>query len=133
MKLLAIPLLTVALLLTSGCAALIPEKEIVTVTNTVPVDIPIASRPKPVNLIKGEFYVVTEENYEQFITDFKKKNGEVVYIAMSVKDYENLSINVSELRRYINQQKEIIVYYETAVKESKEDINRSETPVNNNN
>jgi len=32
-----------------------------------------------------------------------------------MKDYENLALNVSELRRYINQQKNIIVYYEDAV------------------
>lgn len=89
----------------------------------VAVDIPLAQSPKPVNLIKGEFYVVTQENYAEFIENFKKKNGEIVYVAMSVKDYENLSINMGELRRYLNQQKEIIIYYETAIKESKENIN----------
>lgn len=121
MKLLiAVPL---TLLLLSGCSALRPEREIVTVTKTVALDIPTANKPKPVNLIKGEFYVVTNENYEQFIEDFKSKNGEIVYVAMSVKDYENLSINMGELRRFINQQKEVIVYYETAIRESKDTIN----------
>jgi len=32
-----------------------------------------------------------------------------------MKDYENLALNVAELRRYIEQQKQIIVYYENAV------------------
>jgi len=32
-----------------------------------------------------------------------------------MRDYENLALNVAELRRYINQQTEIIVYYEKAV------------------
>jgi hypothetical protein len=32
-----------------------------------------------------------------------------------MRDYENLALNVAELRRYINQQTEIIVYYEEAV------------------
>ena len=91
----------------------------------VAVDIPIAAKPKPVSLIKGEFYVVNEANYAEFLETFKKKNGQIVYIAMSVKDYENLSINMGELRRYINQQKEVIVYYETAIKESKDNINNS--------
>jgi len=31
-----------------------------------------------------------------------------------MKDYENLAINIAEMRRYLNQQKEIIVYYEKA-------------------
>lgn len=40
-----------------------------------------------------------------------------------MKDYENLALNIADLRRYINQQTEIIVYYEEAVKpeEKKED------------
>jgi hypothetical protein len=37
---------------------------------------------------------------------------------LSVKDYENLALNIGELRRYINQQTEIIVYYEEAVSPS---------------
>ena len=61
-------------------------------------------------------YVVSpSENFEQFMEDFKKKNGTDSYIAISVKDYENLSKNFAELRRYIEQQKQIIVYYEKAV------------------
>ena len=118
-------LVGLTLVLLNGCAALKPEREIVTVTKMVAVDIPLAQKPKPVSLIKGEFYVVNEENYAEFLENFKKKNGQVVYIAMSVKDYENLSINMGELRRYINQQKEVIVYYETAIKESKDNINNS--------
>ena len=47
--------------------------------------------------------------------EYAKKNGGDSYIALSVKDYENLSLNFAELRRYIEQQKQIIVYYENAV------------------
>jgi len=60
--------------------------------------------------------VVTEENYEEFVQEFQAKNGKTAWIGISVKDYENLSLNFAELRRYIEQQKEIIVYYEEAVK-----------------
>ena len=54
-------------------------------------------------------------NYADFIKDYEKKNGADSYIAISVKDYENLALNFAELRRYIEQQKQIIVYYEQAV------------------
>ena len=54
-------------------------------------------------------------NYADFIKDYEKKNGADSYIAISVKDYENLALNFAELRRYIEQQKQIIVYYEKAV------------------
>lgn len=60
--------------------------------------------------------MVNEENFEEFKEQFYAKNGKTAWIAISVKDYENLSLNFAELRRYIEQQKEIIVYYEEAVK-----------------
>lgn len=68
------------------------------------------------SLNEVKIYVVTKENIDQFEKDFVKKNGSLVYIAISVKDYENLSLNFAELRRYIEQQQQIIVYYEEAVK-----------------
>jgi len=80
-----------------------------------------------VNLNDVKIYVVTKENIDQFEQDFVKKNGSLVYIAISIKDYENLSLNFAELRRYIEQQQQIIVYYEEAVKpedKSKEPANK---------
>jgi len=32
-----------------------------------------------------------------------------------MKDYENLALNIADLRRFLEQQNEIIVYYEKAV------------------
>ena len=45
-----------------------------------------------------------------------KTNNDFVFYVVSVHDYENLALNMSELFRYIKQQKEIVVYYEEAVK-----------------
>ena len=44
-----------------------------------------------------------------------------MFYAVSVHDYENLAINMSELYRYIKQQKEVIIYYEKAVTDKPED------------
>jgi len=110
------PIFAVLLTLT-GCGILSkPEPKIVTVTNTVKTTVPIVARPKAVNLNDVKIYVVTKENIDQFEQDFIKKNGSLVYIAISIKDYENLSLNFAELRRYIEQQQQIIVYYEEAVR-----------------
>lgn len=79
------------------------------------ISVPLASRPKPVQLVDTKIYVVTEENYEQFKEDFTDKNGDLVFIAISVKDYENLALNIGEIRRFLNQQTEVIVYYEEAL------------------
>jgi hypothetical protein len=71
--------------------------------------------PRPVKLDNVTFKVVTSENLEEFLKQWKQKNGDdFVFIAFSVKDYETMAINFEELRRYINQQKEIIIYYRKA-------------------
>lgn len=120
---LMILLLTPLLLLSSGCSFIpTPEPKVVTVTEVIAPKIAIVQQPKPVQLNKMKWYVVTEENLEQFITEFKDKNGELVFIAISVKDYENLSLNTAELRRYINQQKEIIIYYEDSIRKTEETV-----------
>ena len=61
------------------------------------------------------FYVVTEQNFEEFKKRFTKENGDLVGYVLSVRDYETLALNMAELKRYVLQQKEIIVYYEKAI------------------
>ena len=97
-----------------------PEKQVVVQTKLVKPVIEIKERPKGVKMLPVKFYVVTEKNYDEFKERFKKENGEFVFYAMSVPSYENLALDMAELRRYIEQQKEIIIYYEKAVKDDKE-------------
>ena len=118
-------LLLLTLLLSSCGYIRKPEKEIVVKTIEVQKIIPIQPQPKPIDMIDVKFYVVTEENYEEFKEKFMKTNNDYVFYALSVHDYENLAFNMAELYRYIRQQKEIIIYYEKAVKvkpEEKTDV-----------
>ena len=109
-------LLLLTLLLSSCGYIRKPEKEIVVKTIEVQKIIPIQPQPKPVDMIDVKFYVVTEENYEEFKEKFMKTNNDYVFYVVSVHDYENLAFNMAELYRYITQQKEIMIYYEKAVK-----------------
>ena len=77
--------------------------------------IPTVARPKPIQLNDTRVWVVTEDNLENFLEEFKKTYGEVAYVALSMRDYENLALNIADLKRYIGQQDQIIVYYEKAV------------------
>ena len=108
-------LLLLTLLLSSCGYIRKPEKEIVVKTIEVQKIVPIQPQPKPIDMIDVKFYVVTEENYEEFKEKFMKTNNDYVFYAVSVHDYENLAFNMAELYRYIRQQKEIIIYYEKAV------------------
>ena len=109
----------VAGLFLAGCSSLSrkPETEIKVVTKIVPTTIPTVAQPKPIQLNDTRVWVVTAENLDKFISDFKEQYGEVAFVALSMRDYENLALNIGDLKRYIGQQKEIIVYYEKAVTE----------------
>jgi len=85
------------------------------------------ARPKPVQLTDVKVYVVNQENLNDFIEEFKQMHGELAYVALSMRDYENLALNIAEMRRYLNQQTQIIVYYEDAVKPV--DPNADDVPV----
>ena len=108
--------LLLAILLLSSCSSFYKEPEIKVVTKLEKTVVPIVPMPKPVQMNDIKIYVVSpEENFEEFKKEFEAKNGGDAYIAISIKDYENLSKNFAELRRYIEQQKAIILYYENAV------------------
>ena len=115
----SLSLLLVTILLLSSCTSIRQEPEVVTVTKLIKRNIPTVAHPKPVNLNDIKIYVVSPtENFEEFKKEFEAKNGADSYVAISIKDYENLGKNFAELRRYIEQQKQIILYYEEAVKPS---------------
>ena len=61
------------------------------------------------------FYVVTEENFEDFKKRFMEENADFLFYSLSVRDYETLALNMADIKRYILQQKELIIYYEKAV------------------
>ena len=103
-------------LLISSCSSWPKLKQIEIKTVQVERVIPTQNRPRPINMNNIKFYVVTSENFEDFKKRYEKDNGTFLFYALSVRDYETLAINMAEIKRYIEQQKQIIIYYEKAVK-----------------
>lgn len=107
-----------ALLILSSCTSvsgLLPEPQVVIQTEYIERTIPTQPRPSPVDMPNVEWYVVNADNIDEFLDRIESDVGEVVFIAITPKGYENLAIGIADLRRYILQQQEIIVYYEQQV------------------
>ena len=104
------------LLLSSGCSTWRDVLPIQVKTVEVERKIPTQNRPRPVKMNDVHFYVVTEDTFDEFKERFIKENGDFLFYALSVRDYETIALNMSELKRFIDQQKQIIIYYEKAVK-----------------
>lgn len=109
----------------TGCSVFRKPEEVV-VTNTVikAPDIPLQPSPRPVNMIDIKWYTVTTDNIDEFEKNFENDNGDLVFFAISVPHYENLSLNLAEIRRYLQQQQAIIIYYENQISQSQESINK---------
>ena len=113
--------LTVLVLLLSSCSSFKPEKEIVTVEKIVKPTIAIALKPTPIEMKNADELVVTEQNFQEVVDKVKaKQNGQFVVYALDLKSFENLAINMEQIKRYIEQQNEVILYYEKAVTWEKE-------------
>tara|TARA_Y100000389_G_scaffold198303_1_gene234598 strand:- start:2924 stop:3232 length:309 start_codon:yes stop_codon:yes gene_type:complete len=93
------------------------EPEVKVVTKVEKVQIPTVARPKPLQLNDTRVFVVTKDNFEEFQKEFTELYGDLAFVALSMKDYENLALNIADIKRYLEQQKEIILYYEKAVTE----------------
>jgi hypothetical protein len=118
-------LLLLTLLTISGCStmggfSLFGKKEapapIPVEIRTVEVQIPIThpAMPRGIKLRDPQWYVVSDKNVDTFMEDIQKRHeGQLVFMAMSVGDYELMAYNMQEIRRYITQLKEVVIYYRT--------------------
>ena len=92
-----------------------PEKEIVTVETIVKPTITLAQKPRPVEFDELKVKVITEANVQEVIQEMKTNQGQFLVYALDPVTFKNLAIGIEEIKRYIEQQNDIIVYYEKAV------------------
>jgi hypothetical protein len=106
-----------ALLALSSCGitGLKQEPQVVVQTEYIERTIPTQPRPTPVEMPNVEWYVVNSDNLDEFLGRIEADAGDVVFIALTPKGYENLALGIADLRRFILEQREIIVYYEQQV------------------
>jgi hypothetical protein len=100
--------------------SLIPNKEIEIISKPVERIIVQPIMPREIDLKDPYWYVVSDKNIDEFLTRVEKDQGQVVFLAMSVPDYELMAYNMQELKRYINELKEVVVYYKTVTTNTEE-------------
>lgn len=119
-KLLTTSLLSLTLISFIGCSSVskreprqIPEVKVI--TEQVQTEIYQPPMPQEIRLEEVKWIVITKENFQDQVNDVEKMlKGDFVVFAMVPSDYENFAWNIQEIRRFIRQQKEIILYYREA-------------------
>lgn len=96
-----------------------PEPQIVTVVEKIPLRIYQPPLPQEIDLLDVNFFVITEENLEEQTKAIEKLlDGNFVVFALTPDGYEKMAENFQEVRRYVLQQKELIIYYREATTET---------------
>lgn len=118
-----IAFLTVVFL--SGCQLLSspqpyePPEPVKIITVEVQPEIYQPPFPQPVRLEDVRWFVITQDNLQEKISEIEKlTGGNLVIYAITPHDYENFAHNFQEVRRYIRQlQNDVIYYRETTAKQ----------------
>lgn len=78
---------------------------------TQPVD------PTPVKLEKPTWRIITEQNAKEVLDTLSKdNNGKFTVILLTTQDYQKLMVDLADIKRYMEQQKAIVLYYKNITK-----------------
>lgn len=112
--------LLTTILLISGCGTFfqkqpLPTPEVKIVTKEVAAEIYQPPMPRAIELENVKWYVINSQNINEKIAEIEKQlGGEFVVFALTPQSYENMAYNLQEIRRYVLEQKQIILYYRQA-------------------
>ncbi len=95
-----------------GCSDLMKREELIVTQEVLVEKIPLElSMPEPVVWKDFKFIVVTPDNYKEVIEKLKSDGKSVALFSVDHPDYENLSETILDMKRYIGEQKLIILEY----------------------
>ena len=109
------------LMLACSCS-LIPTKQIEITAKPMDRTIVQPVMPREIDLKEPLWIAVTPDNWEEQLAFIEKQEGEILFLAMTIPDYEVMSYNMQEIKRYITELKDVVVYYrKVTTKQEKED------------
>jgi len=117
-------LLLMTLMMGSSCS-LIPTKQIEVVAKPMERTIVQPIMPREIDLKEVRWLTITPENFQEQFKVIEEQEGELVFLAMTIPDYEVMAYNMQELKRYITELKDVVVYYRTV---TTEDVSVSKEP-----
>ena len=98
------------LMMGSSCS-LIPTKVVEVSAKPIERKIVQPVMPREIDLKTPTWIVVTPDNWEDQLARIEEQEGELVFLAMTIPDYELMAYNTQELKRYITELKDVVVYY----------------------
>lgn len=98
------------LMMVCSCS-LIPTKQIEVTAKPLDRKIVQPIMPREIDLQEPRWIVITPENWEEQLAMIEQQEGELVFLAMTIPDYEIMAYNMQEIKRYITELQDVVVYY----------------------
>ena len=114
LKILSKLLLLSALMI--SLSACIPHDAVTidTSPSAVKLSIVIPPRPRPVQNLPVQVVVITKDNTDSLFVQLKK-DPTTTWLTLTPDYYQNLILNVGDMRRFIQEQNALILYYENTI------------------
>ena len=98
------------LIMACSCS-LLPTKQIEISSKPIERKIIQPIMPREIDLKQLQWIAVTPDNWEEQLAIIEDQEGELVFLAMTIPDYEVMAYNMQEIKRYITELKDVVVYY----------------------
>ena len=100
-----------------------PPPVTITEIRTVPLKVYQPPSPASLQLHDVSWFVLTEENLEEKLEQIRDLQMDgVVLFAITPDDYEKMAGNLQEVKRFVNQQRNLILYYRKATTSEKDTL-----------
>ena len=103
-------MLTILLVTLAACSPRVEQIPVIE-TRTVEVQRPAPMVPEAdqLRLRTFDWVIITPDNVDERFDELE--NGEAVFFALTAEGYENLALNLSDIRTLLSQQQQIISVY----------------------
>ena len=91
--------------------SLIPTKQIQVSAKPIERKIVQPIMPREIDLKQPQWIAITPENKDEQLARIEQQEGELVFLAMTIPDYEVMAYSMQEIKRYITELKDVVVYY----------------------
>jgi hypothetical protein len=98
-------------LIVACSCSLLPTKQIQVSAKPIERKIVQPIMPREIDLKQPQWIVITPDNWEEQLSKIEEQEGELVFLAMTIPDYEVMAFNMQEIKRYIIELKDVVVYY----------------------
>jgi len=111
----------------ANCSMMPTAKPVEVVTIAEPVPLYHPPLPLEVGLVDIDWEILTPDLMKEYLEDYENGSAPAIaYYSLTSKEYENLSMNMAEIKRYLRDTLSIVKYYRDYDKEDNQEEKVSE-------